>query len=210
MSSYYASSVFSILFSSSIIYSSTSGFAYDTMNHAMSPATPNAARIGTARMAGVPNNAPKRSDNTVVGSNVAAACSSDGEDDNAPACDNGDDAKISSIIGPADRFDVVRLENDDGGAAVAAVVGFPRVTTNVLDGDGPMKPITAVDGDRHDIIRPTKTITIDNMQDDEEKRLDGIIIMVVVVVAEGVVGSGVVVTGQSGWFLSYVDFRRKN
>ena len=152
------------------------------MNHAMSPATPNAARIGTARMAGVPNNAPRRSDNTVVGSNVAAACSSDEEDDNAPACDKVDDTKISSIIGPADRSDAVLLENDDGGgaAAVAALVGFPRVMTNVLDGDGTVKPITAVDGDRDDITRPTSMIAIDNMKDDGEKRLGDIIIVVVV------------------------------
>ena len=151
----------------------------------MSPATPNAARIGTARMAGVPNNAPRRSDSTVVGSNVAAACCSDEEDDNTPACDMVDDIKTSSIIGPADRFDAVLLENDDGGAAVADLVGFPRVTTNMLDVDGTVKPITAVDGDRGDITRPTRMIVIDNMKEDGEKRLGDIIIILIMVVVEG-------------------------
>lgn len=43
---------------------------------ATKPATPNAATMGMARMAGVPINPPSRSDKNVVGSTVAAASKS--------------------------------------------------------------------------------------------------------------------------------------
>mmetsp|Transcript_24579 Transcript_24579/g.58309 ORF Transcript_24579/g.58309 Transcript_24579/m.58309 type:complete len:201 (-) Transcript_24579:288-890(-) len=162
------------------IYSSTSGFAYDTMNHVISPATLNAARMGTAKMAGVPNNAPKTSDSTVVGSKVPAACSSDDEeDDNGSDCDNGKDIKISSTIGSADRFNVVLLEKND--CPAVALVAFPHVTTKVLDGDDAVKPMTAVDGNKDDIIRPTMTTIIDNRKEDGETRLVDIIMQVPVV-----------------------------
>ena len=50
------------------------------MPQARTAATPNAAKIGTSRMMGVPMNAPKTSDKTVVGSSVPADKSMDDED----------------------------------------------------------------------------------------------------------------------------------
>jgi len=59
------------------------------MKKAMREATAKAARMGTKRIAGVPNRPPNRSDRTVVGSKVAAEDNS--VDENIEENDDTDD-----------------------------------------------------------------------------------------------------------------------
>jgi hypothetical protein len=95
--------------------------AYDTIKNAMSPATRNAARIGIAKIMGVPNTPESTSDRTVVGSNVSAdTCS---EDDITSTCTADSFDEVVDFI-----VDTVLLVNLDGVFAI------------VDDGTGGVRP----------------------------------------------------------------------
>lgn len=67
------------------------------MKNANSPATLNAATMGTARMSGVVRKAPSRSDNTVVGSMAPAESS-----------------KVEEAGAASKRGEVALMPNDEG------------------------------------------------------------------------------------------------
>lgn len=114
------------------------------MNHAISPATPNAARMGIAKIAGVPISPAKISDNTVVGSNVNADTCMDDEDD---------DEIITSSMGRADTF----VDDEENVDVCIGIIIVSRPGLDVVDDEGRHVKATIMDDDDDDHIVMTAT-----------------------------------------------------